>query len=291
MNSATTVRRFRAAAILLAALPVGGFSVYAMRHYVADQLAAARPAPPPPAPTVITVPVLVAKRDLERGALISSETIAVRDIPKAFVSTAALSPDRFDALVGLRLDVALQAGEALVGHVLARPDSTQFSARLPDGARALTLAVDEVNAMSGLLQPGDRIDMHYSARPPLGRDGLAAAEVTMPLLQDVLVLATGRRSRPSGDDSANRSHSTITVQVDPQQAQKLIVAQRAGRITALLRGNDDRAQTKQLAMDSHSLVGARPPALRTVTGPEIIIGGRGLLTSRSSLGVGHVEPK
>jgi pilus assembly protein CpaB len=108
----------------------------------------------------------------------------------------------------------------------------------------------------------------------------------------VLVLATGRRSRPGGDESANRSHSTITVQVDPNQAQKLIVAQRGGRITAVLRGSDDRAQTKPVAMDVYSLIGARPTSTRTAAGPEIIVGGRGALPQREpAAGGAHVEVK
>jgi pilus assembly protein CpaB len=294
MNSPNALRRFRALMVLLGALPVGGFAVYATRSYISEQLAAARPATPIASVPVATVSVLVAKHDLERGAQLSNETVALREIPKSYVTASAISAERFEFVAGGRLALALRAGEPLLEHMLVRAEPVHFAGQLRDGTRALTIAVDEVNAMSGLLQPGDRIDMQYSLRPPVGRDGIPAAEVTAPLLQDVLVLATGRRSRPGGDESANRSHSTITVQVDPSQAQKLIVAQRGGRITAVLRGSDDRAQTKPVAMDVYSLIGARPTSTRTTAGPEMIVGGRGALPQRDpapATGGTHVESK
>lgn len=296
MSDSATVRRFRAVAILIAALPVGGFAVHATRSYIADQLAAARPAPPPPPVPVETVALLVAKRDLERGAQIGTDTVAVRDVPRQFAGAAAIPAERFDAIAGARVDVAVRGGDAITDHMIARAEPAHFAGRLRDGMRALTIAVDEVNAMSGLLQPGDRIDVQYSLRPPVGRDGLPPAEVTAPLLQDVLVLATGRRARPGADEGAARSHSTITVQVDPAQAQRLIVAQRGGRITAILRNGEDRAQVKPVAMDVYSLIGTAPQAARR-QGPEIIVGGRGALLPtesqalRAAPGASHAEAR
>lgn len=145
----------------------------------------------------------------------------------------------------------------------------------------MSIAVDEVNSVSGMLQPGDRIDLLFSVRPP-GAAGLpVGGEITTTLMQDLSVLATGRQVRPGVDETnPGRYFTTITVEVTPEQAQRLIVAQRAGKLTAMLRHPDDRQPVGQRLHDVKSLLGlsteAPLPAVRT--GPEVIVGGRGTLT-------------
>jgi pilus assembly protein CpaB len=139
----------------------------------------------------------------------------------------------------------------------------------------MTIAVDEVNAISGMLQPGDRIDLLFSARVPAA--GVASpSEVTRPLMQDLRVLATGRQVRPAQDDRGARLYTTITVEVQPIEAQKLVVAQRAGKLTALLRNPGDRETLAARPMDLHGLLGLPSSASVSVRrSTELIVGGIG----------------
>jgi pilus assembly protein CpaB len=151
-----------------------------------------------------------------------------------------------------------------------------FSQRVKPGIRALTIAVDEINSISGMLQPGDRIDLLFSARLP-ERDGARGqgGEATLPLFQGLLVLATGRQVRAGVDErGAQRSYSTVTVEVEPEQAQRLVVAQRTGKLTAVLRNPDDPARMARQAMDLRQLLGVAP-ALAAREGPQLIVGGIG----------------
>lgn len=255
----------------LGAVLSAAIAVHAGQRYLDERLEAerARLAPEP----VVMESVVVARHDLAKGDPISVDTMAVRAIPRAYAVSAAIRPARFDHYQGGRLAVALKAGEPLLDSAVVGVDQAVFSQRLRQGIRALTISVDEVNAISGLLQPGDRVDLFFSARPPKG--GGAAAEATVPLLQNVLVLATGRQVRPVTDQQAgHRGYGTITVELAPQQAQQVVVAQRAGRITAVLRHPDDRRLEAAGRMDLRQLFGQADVA-RVRRGPQLIIGGMG----------------
>ena len=256
----------------LGALLCAAIAVHAGMRYLDERLEAerARLAPEP----VTMVGVVVARRDLAKGEAVSVDTMAVRSIPATYAISSAVRPDRFDHYQGARLAVALRAGEPLLDSAVIGVDQAVFSQRLRQGIRALTISVDEVNAISGLLQPGDRVDLFFSARPP--KAAAAANETTVPLLQNVLVLATGRQVRPVTDQQAgNRGYGTITVELAPHQAQQVVVAQRAGRITAVLRLPDDRRLEAAARMDLRQLFGLAEPVARVRTGPQMIVGGVG----------------
>ena len=256
----------------LGALLCAAVAVHAGKRYLDEQLEAerARLAPEP----VAMVSVVVARRDLAKGEPVSVDTMAVRSIPGAYAISSAIRPERFDQYQGARLAVPLRAGEPLLDSAVVGVDQSIFSQRLRQGIRALTISVDEVNAISGLLQPGDRVDLFFTARPP--RSGAAVTETTVPLLQNVLVLATGRQVRPMTDQQAGaRGYGTITVELAPQQAQQVVVAQRAGRITAVLRHPDDRRLEAASRMDLRQLFGQAEPTVRARSGPQMIVGGMG----------------
>src|SRR5690606_24798107 len=167
-------------------------------------------------------------------------------------------------------------------------DVATFSSRIRPGTRAMSVLVDEVNSVSGMLQPGDRIDLLFSVRPPVAPGMPPAQEVTATLMQDLAVLATGRQVRADAGDAGGMRHFTaITVEVSPSQAQELIVAQRTGKLTAMLRHPEDRQPMRAQAMDLNALLGIDPPhvsvAAPQAVGPEIIVGGRGALVATAGI--------
>jgi pilus assembly protein CpaB len=168
--------------------------------------------------------------------------------------------------------------------------------------RAMTIAVDEVNSLSGMLQPGDRIDLLLTVRP-LPVQGQLQPEFTRTVIQDVPVLATGRqRAQQAEDTPTSRSYTAITVEVDPERAQKLVVAQRSGKLTAVLRHPNDREAVVDKRLDVNTLLGLPPPSPvpapvlagpaspapqvpmlpAPAPGPQIIVGGRGPLGPQGS---------
>jgi len=272
----------RLALLGVAALGFAGLAVVlADRHIseaIARQQAAAKVTPP------VTVPVVVAKYDLVAGEAVSADNMAVRPIPVDLAPGSALRPEQFDAKLGMRLARGLRSGEPLLSEILQPAETGGLSARVRQGIRALTIAVDDVNAVSGMLRPGDRIDLLFSARAQ-GADSGAAVESARVLVQNVAVLATGRQLKPGADESASRPFTSITVELSPEDATRLVVAQRAGRITALLRNPDDRFAVSSAPVDAHALLGTAPksPVLSqrpgAPAGPEVIVGGVGGLSA------------
>jgi len=92
--------------------------------------------------------------------------MAVRPIPKEFVPGTAVQPDGFGNVEGARLAVEMHRGEVLIRGTLEGADTSTFSTQVQTGVRAITLTVDEVNSISGLLQPHDRVDLFFTAKPP-----------------------------------------------------------------------------------------------------------------------------
>lgn len=280
----------------LGALGFGALSVLGVRNYIGDRLALekARLAPRPE-----LIEVVVARQELKRGDVVGVDTMAVRAIPKEYAPGGAVLPARFDSVQGMRLQAPMKPGEPLLASALTAPESSAIAQRLAPGVRAMTIAVDEVNSLSGMLQPGDRIDLLLTVRP-LPVQGQLMPEMTRTVIQDVPVLATGRQSRAQAAEDAHvpRSYTSITVEVDPERAQKLVVAQRSGKLTAVLRHPDDRQSIADKRLDVNTLLGLPPPSPAPVAqapahvavpeilakpqGPQIIVGGRGPLQSNAA---------
>lgn len=277
MKFLVRIARHRNSLLLVVALALGGVAAFGARGYIATEIAAERERLQP---RQDTIPIVVAKRAIDKGEVASAENMAVRDVPREYVASGTVTPDRFDGYAGSRLSVPMRAGEPLMHAMLEGADVSTFSAKVQAGIRALTIAVDEINSLSGMLQPGDRIDLMLSARLPAAGAGAPPQEITRALMQDLKVLATGRQVRPGGDERQSRAYTAITVEVTPEQAQRLVVAQRSGKLTAMLRNPGDRAPIAQAPLDVYGLLDLAPargdagPAPRA---PDLIIGGHGPL--------------
>ncbi len=282
---AGAVRRRSQMLLLLLALGLGGLGAIGARGYVAEQLARERARLNPAQPMVA---IVVAKRELARGEVIDPEKLAVRDIPRTYLAPGTVLPERIDEYVGARLNAPMRPGEPLLQAALEGVDVGTFAAKVPAGVRAFTVVVDEVNSLSGMLQPGDRIDLLLSARLPGTSANPSPPELTRTFLQDIKVLATGRQVRPGADEKSVRSYGAITVEVTPDQAARLVVAQRNGKLSAVLRNPRDRDPAPVAAIDVYQLLGLPSPGVSGVraSGPvrvtELIVGGQGVLRARPS---------
>lgn len=268
--------RNRTLVLVLVAGAFGALAVGGARGYIAERIASERERLNPPH---AMVEVVVAKADLPPGATVSPDTMAVRSMPIEFAPGGSVRPESFTQVEGMRLTQPMRSGEPLLPNAIEQAHDGNFSTRIRHGIRAMTIQVDEVNSVSGMLQPGDRIDLLFTVRPPALPGMAPADELTAPLMQDLTVLATGSQVIPSGEASGTgRPFTSITVEVSPQQAQRLIVAQRSGRLTATLRNPEDRAPVAAAALDVATLLGVRrEPRLapRKPAGPELIVGGGG----------------
>ena len=260
--------------LLAGSIVCGLLAAFAAQGYLKQELAAEKAKLNP---TQVMVDVVVARQDLPKGAIVSPETMAVRQIPKEFAASVAVRPDTFDGYLGAKLAVPIRSGESLLMSSTEGTDATTFSSKVKPGIRAITVSVDEVTSVSGMLQPSDHIDLLWSVKPSNLKLGDAnAPEQTVVFMQNVRVLATGKQVRPGSDDSRPRGYTTVTLEATAAQAQQLVVAQRSGKLTALLRNPDDVAPLGAKTVDLAHLLNiqtASVAAARPTT--EVIVGGRG----------------
>jgi pilus assembly protein CpaB len=223
-----------------------------------------------------TMQVVVANRDLGIGDTLRAEDVAIREIPAEFVHHTAIQPSQFEQYEHKRLSAPLRRGEALLqGHAEGN-GANVFSATLKKGLRALTFEVDTVNSISGMLRPGDRIDLIYSARPTSKGGASGGEEITFPLMSGVIILATGQSvTKRDPVDGRERTFSTVTLEVNPLDAERIIVAKNAGRLTALLRHPDDVATNNTRRLSPEQLLGGQGRGDTPEHYVEYLVGGGG----------------
>jgi len=130
-------------------------------------------------------------------------------------------------------------------------DSTIFSTITPSGKRALTIKIDSLSAVGGLINPGDFVDILAHLRIPRyeDEDGTASSstkETTTILFQNIQVLAVQANFKPVGNalvyqQQQQSGHLNITLSVEPQEASLLTFAQSHGRLQLALRSPTEQA--------------------------------------------------
>ncbi|MGE4337169.1 MAG: Flp pilus assembly protein CpaB [Pigmentiphaga sp.] len=178
--------------------------------------------------------VVVAAQDLAPGTRLQWEHLAVRQMPERWLPADVLGPEDFPVIEHAALQHPVRRGDPLPWGYLAAP-AERFSTQLAAGRRAVTIPVDDINSLAGLLQPGDRIDLYVSFQH-------RGERVTAPLLQGMRVLATGRQQ--DGHDGladVGVRFATVTLDASPPEAVRLIAAREQGTISAMLRHGGDLA--------------------------------------------------
>ena len=220
-------------------------------------------------------PIIVARHELRAGERLGPEMLAVRGMPAQFLPAQVFDGSEAAALIGRRLLHGLHKGEPVQGPLLQTVPTVPIQALLPAGRRALTVAVDELNAHSGLLRAGDRVDLYLS------RDSLNGQTRLDLLLEQVHVLATGGRTAQAGDSTDERRQQdvgTVTLLVDAEQAGRIVLAESVGQLTFVLRPESDDEGTRLPALDTRSLLPSlsrRPVGRDSTDVIELLLGGEG----------------
>jgi pilus assembly protein CpaB len=152
-----TLRNFKLSKTWIAlgvALCMGGLAAFTAHNYLGRQIKAIEARA-----KGTTTAVVVAKSDLGKGIKLSKDNVAVRQIPVEFAHSIAVTPDNFDRINGQALAYPVKSGEMILWGLMEIPKAPTFSTRVETGHRAMTVPVDEINSISGLIEPGDTIDL------------------------------------------------------------------------------------------------------------------------------------
>ena len=196
---------------------------------------------PPPTPVVNAPPpsihVLVAGRPVRAGALIAPEDLQSEPTPEDKIPPGSLrdTPQSRLQLRGAMMRRSLAAGEPFMpGDFLSPGDRGFLAAVLEPGMRAVTIAVDAVSGIAGLIWPGDHVDLLLTQAledQTLPADHRVAGETVM---EDVRVIAVDQQlvqgAQGGTNGQQNTGNRTITLEVSPVDAERVEVATRLGRL-------------------------------------------------------------
>ncbi len=228
--------------LLLAAVIVGLFAGFLIYLY-GKQIESERDAV-----TANPHDVIVAAAPIPAGTLLSEDHISIRQVPEQFLPANPVLAHQLDVFLGQPIngDIAAEA-MILTSDFATREVSRTLSGRIPDGERAMTIPVDAVSGVAGLLRPGDRVDI-LGTFPVSSEDHLipeasgqdSMGYVTMSLLQNVTLLAVGQEiSEIGGRQQQRGGYANVTIAITPDEAELLIISQTRGQLQLLLRHRDD----------------------------------------------------
>ena len=185
--------------------------------------------------------VIIAKRDIPAGTMIEEDMLREETVRREQLQpSAATTVAR--VLNKIAMAPIAKGEQVLLNKITISGQEVSLSAKVPRGKRALTIPVDNIASVGGMLRPGDHVDiLGMVPIPQINAEGKQVVQMsTIPLFQDVLILAVGQEytSAPSAERSA-RAAPTITFALTPEEANLVAFVQEQGRIRLVLRSPED----------------------------------------------------
>ncbi len=212
---------------------------------------------------LVVRPIVVAALDLVPGAKLREESLRVMKWPADSLPPGSQSdPSKLVNRVALQ---PIVSGEPIMEAKLA-PEGTEggLTAIIAPGKRAMSVKVDEIIGVAGFVMPGSYVDVLVVLEDSKTRHkGLDAAAQT--ILQNVKVLTSGQKIINEKKEPV--LVNVVTVEVTPEEAEKLALASNRGRLQLALRNQFDREESQTYAIHTPQLIKTRyVPAVARKTG-------------------------
>lgn len=192
------------------------------------------------------------KRDTPAGTALSRDDIDTQTVPALGMRSQALTEDKLSAVLGKKTLIGHKAGEIIFWADIegGDPSAKGLSDSVKKRMRAVSVNVTGAAAVSGMVKPNDHVDVIGTFNFPDASGSTKNGElVTCTILQNVLVLATGRETAKSVSRSlgSGQGYSMVTLEVTPREAEMLAFAeQMKGRLMLALRNRNDTWTEKEL---------------------------------------------
>ncbi len=224
--------------------------------------------------------VVGAAADLPAGSILKESDIGRLLIYESAVGSRAILPDResLQQIIGRKLLFSIPRNAPIQWSDVDVPfrGESGLAEMVNNGMRAISISVDTVSSVSGMIKPNDRVDVlgTFSFPSPSLTGGVET--VTLIVLQDVTVLATGqqtarRAARPNQRaEPAARGFNTVTFEVTLREAELLVFAQTVkGRLFLALRNPADVTYVKDLPRVNFEHLQTKLPELNMIRQREI----------------------
>ena len=195
--------------------------------------------------------IAVAKVAIPIGSKIIPEQITVVQFPKESTPDGAFeTPEKLAGRVAI---TNIAAREPITESRLA-PEGTAagLSAIIPEGYRAMTVKVDDAAGISGFIMPGTLVDVVVVIDP---REGSGMQDpISKIVLQNIKVLANGQNIDKPKDEREANSVKAVTLQVTPEQAEKLALASSEGKLQLMMRSQIDQGDEQTPGVNKRGLL-------------------------------------
>lgn len=201
--------------------------------------------------SVATSGVVVASRDIELGTVLNASMLQVVTWPSGSMPVGAVQEPK--TLDGRVVKTTVLRGEPILEAKLA-PVGTKggLSAVIGEGKRAITVRVNEVVGVAGFALPGNYVDVMVNTQDEKEKP------ISKIILEKILVLAVAQEV--SRDETKPKVVNAVTLEVGPEQAEKLDLARSVGTLSLVLRNQIDKDGTQTTGMRKSDLLGLDEPA-------------------------------
>jgi pilus assembly protein CpaB len=210
---------------------------------------------------IASTSVVVAAVDIELGSKINPQMLTTSSWPSESVPQDAFKDIK--ELEDRVVKASVLRGEAIVNRKLS-PVGTKggLSAVIAEGKRAMTVRVNDVVGVAGFALPGNYVDVMLNTQQDKGK-GEGANQISMTVLEQVLVLAVAQEA--SRDEMKPKVVSAVTLQLAPEDAEKLDLARSVGSLSLVLRNQLDKKTVATSGVTKAQLLGlkhATPPVIQ-----------------------------
>lgn len=218
------------------------------------------------------ITTIAAGKDLPAGTVLKVEDLGTLSVFKSAVGGQAVLPEDLNTILGKKLRYSVRRNDPVLWSSVDVPERMRFglAPMIKPGLRAVSLAIAGESAVSGLVQPNDRVDILGTFTMPSRTVAGQMETVTLTVLQDVSILATGTRlAKGEGgyqsafaDSGRPASFSSVTLEVTPREAELLVFAQNMkGQLTLTLRNPEDVSFEKSMPEVNFQYLETQLPAL------------------------------
>ncbi len=254
--------------ILVAAVVIGLLAAMLTRHYlnVKDREVAKRLAAIDKRYRKISV-VAVGK-PLPAGTVLTSKDIVFMPVVEQQLRPDAVRETDYRSLLNRRTLNRLDDRSPIFWSDIegGAPGSRGLAGDIKSGLRAISINVSGAAAVSGMVRPNDRVDVLGTFSFPSRQHPGELELVTLTVIQDVTVLATGSETAKTAPNAGGRpgSYNTVTLEVTPREAEMLVFAEQIkGRLALALRNPDDVYYERQLPRVNFEKIETEIEALNT----------------------------
>ncbi len=195
------------------------------------------------APAIEMARVLVAANEIPQGQIVSRADLRWQDWPEEAVAeifiTSDNRPDALDDIEGSIARFTVSSGEPINEVKLVRADRGGFmSAILPSGMRAISTRISPETGAGGFILPNDRVDVLLTRNDEQNNPGAGDTFVAETVLRNVRVLAIDQTIREEDGEQVVVG-KTATLELGPDQAEVLALAEQIGELSLALRSLSD----------------------------------------------------